>query len=193
MVEHATEADTATNANTLQGHGIVEAGQTSVKNKIPVIGNDGVMEIGRYLDFRMDGSTEDYNLRLRVDSTTKHQIYLPAKTGTMALTSDIPSLPFEDVIVVQGLFDDTDRWIDFSTKTGNGNLEDQVPLFFQISQDPPLDQRACIPLSYSYDAYTGNISFWFVSGFVSGNSSSIYVAYGSGSIDSTIQISVKQL
>ena len=182
---------TVNNANTLQGHGIVEAGETSVKNKIPVIGNDGVMEIGRYLDFHMDGSTEDYNLRLSVDSTTKHQIYLPAKTGTMALTSDIPSFPFEGVIIVEGKFDQTDHWIDFSTKTGNGNLEDQVPLFFQISQDPPLDQRACIPLSYSYDVYTGNISFWFVSGFVS--SSSIYVAYGSGSIDSTIQISVKQL
>lgn len=40
----------------------------------------------------------------------------------MALTSDIPSLPFEDIIIVQGLFDNTDRWIDFSTKTGNGNL-----------------------------------------------------------------------
>lgn len=152
---------------------------------------DSSSHSSRYLDFHMDGSTEDYNLRLRVDSTTKHQIYLPAKTGTMALTSDIPSFPFEGVIIVEGQFDQTDHWIDFSTKTGNGNLEDQVPLFFQISQDPPLDQRACIPLSYSYDVYTGNISFWFVSGYSS--SSSIYVAYGSGSIDSTIQISVKQL
>ncbi len=85
-------------AKTLNGHGIVTAGELDPKNKIPVVGNDGVMEIGRYLDFHMDGSKEDYNIRLRCDTTGKYQLYLPAKTGTVALTSDIPDITAPVVI-----------------------------------------------------------------------------------------------
>ena len=89
LVAELTDALNRIDASTLQGHGIVTAGELDPKNKIPVVGNDGVMEIGRYLDFHMDGSKEDYNIRLRCDTTGKYQHYLPAKTGTVALTSDI--------------------------------------------------------------------------------------------------------
>ena len=92
LVAELTDALNRIDASTLQGHGIVTAGELDPKNKIPVVGNDGVMEIGRYLDFHMDGSKEDYNIRLRCDTTGKYQHYLPAKTGTVALTSDIPDI-----------------------------------------------------------------------------------------------------
>lgn len=85
LVAELTDALNRVDAHTLQGHGIVTAGELDPKNKIPVVGNDGVMEIGRYLDFHMDDSKEDYNIRLRCDTTGKYQLYLPAKTGTLAL------------------------------------------------------------------------------------------------------------
>ena len=93
LVAELTDALNRIDASTLQGHGIVTAGELDPKNKIPVVGNDGVIEIGCYLDFHMDGSKEDYNIRLRCDTTGKYQHYLPAKTGTIALTSDIPDIP----------------------------------------------------------------------------------------------------
>ena len=55
LVAELTDALNRIDASTLQGHGIVTAGELDPKNKIPVVGNDGVMEIGRYLDFHMDG------------------------------------------------------------------------------------------------------------------------------------------
>ena len=64
LVAELTDALNRIDASTLQGHGIVTAGELDPKNKIPVVGNDGVMEIGRYLDFHMDGSKEDYNICL---------------------------------------------------------------------------------------------------------------------------------
>ena len=98
LVAELTDALNRIDASTLQGHVIVTAGELDPKNKIPVVGNDGVIEIGRYLDFHMDGSKEDYNIRLRCDTTGKYQLYLPAKTGTVALTSDIPDITAPVVI-----------------------------------------------------------------------------------------------
>lgn len=61
---------------------------------IPVINEyDGVMEIGKYLDFHNDnGGKYDYSTRLQ--STGDHQniLNLPSKSGTLALTSDIPTI-----------------------------------------------------------------------------------------------------
>jgi hypothetical protein len=111
--EEAVHAKTADNATKLNGYGVVVAGETSVKNKIPVVGNDGVVEIGRYLDFHMDGSVEDYNIRLRCDTTGKYQLYLPAKTGTVALTSDIPSVT-APVVIDMGTADFSGGVVEFS-------------------------------------------------------------------------------
>ena len=116
LVAELTEALNRVDAHTLQGHGIVTAGELDPKNKIPVVGNDGVTEIGRYLDFHMDGSTEDYNIRLRCDTTGKYQHYLPAKTGTVALTSDIPDMPdiTAPVIIDMGTADFSAGEVEFS-------------------------------------------------------------------------------
>lgn len=59
---------------------------------IPTVrSNDGVMEIGKYIDFHADSSaTNDYDGRIQgqADGGT---ILIPKKSGTIALTSDVPT------------------------------------------------------------------------------------------------------
>lgn len=54
---------------------------------------DGVMEIGKHVDFHnADDSTDDYNTRITCTNTgTANVINLPTQNGTIALTSDISS------------------------------------------------------------------------------------------------------
>lgn len=62
--------------------------------KIPTIGSNGVMEVGRYLDFHYNSSdTSDYRTRLQINhSSGSHTAILPAKSGTLAMRSDIPTV-----------------------------------------------------------------------------------------------------
>lgn len=54
------------------------------------VGSDGVMEIGKYVDFHnSNADTSDYSTRLMCTGTTGNVISLPTATGTMALTSDL--------------------------------------------------------------------------------------------------------
>lgn len=56
----------------------------------PQIGSDGVMEIGRYIDFHPTSNSDlDYGCRIDAGtSTTAHVLILPNKTGTLAITTD---------------------------------------------------------------------------------------------------------
>lgn len=60
---------------------------------MPLIGADGVMEAGCYIDFHAQGNTSDYNLRLMYDEGTdkKRWIKFPKASGTMALMNLIDS------------------------------------------------------------------------------------------------------
>lgn len=62
---------------------------------IPIITkNSGVMEIGKYLDFHNDnGGKYDYSTRLQSTGDHQNTLNLPSKSGTLALTSDIPTIP----------------------------------------------------------------------------------------------------
>lgn len=61
---------------------------------IPVInGDSGVMEIGKYIDFHNDnGGKYDYSTRLLSTGDHQNTLNLPSKSGTLALTSDIPTV-----------------------------------------------------------------------------------------------------
>ncbi len=77
----------ATNCDTVDGY---HAG-TSVKpyGTIPVIGTDGVIELGHYIDFHHDNTTgSDYSVRLQTNGNHSNVVTLPTATGTLALTSD---------------------------------------------------------------------------------------------------------
>lgn len=82
----AGHANSAGNADTLGGmpknYGRAPFGT------IPSIGNDGVMEIGRYIDFHSDNSgSYDYSTRIQATGNYKNIVNLPSASGTLALTS----------------------------------------------------------------------------------------------------------
>ena len=89
---HGNLDGTATNADKLDGF----HANTSQNpfGKIPIIGSNGVMEVGRYLDFHYNSSdTSDYRTRLQINhSSGSYTAILPAKSGTLAMTSDIPTV-----------------------------------------------------------------------------------------------------
>lgn len=81
-------------AQTLQGYGVVTAGEKNPFGKIPVVGSDGVSEVGRYMDFHYDNTgVHDYNVRLICDVSDKGiGVHLPTKTGTLALEGNYYNL-----------------------------------------------------------------------------------------------------
>ena len=89
---HGNLDGTATNADKLDGF----HANTSQNpfGKIPTIGSNGVMEVGRYLDFHYNSSdTSNYRTRLQINhSSGSYTAILPAKSGTLAMTSDIPTV-----------------------------------------------------------------------------------------------------
>lgn len=57
---------------------------------IPCIRNDGVMEIGRYIDYHYDNSGKyDFSTRLQTTGNYKNVVSLPSASGTLALISQV--------------------------------------------------------------------------------------------------------
>ena len=78
----------ASNSDKLDGYH-ANTGQTPY-GYIPTIGINGVMEIGKYIDFHNDnGGKYDYSTRLQSTGDHQNTLNLPSKSGTLALTSDI--------------------------------------------------------------------------------------------------------
>lgn len=78
----------ATNADKLDGYHLTPTSSSYVNpwNTVPVIKSDGVMEIGRYLDFHFDNTSNlDYSCRLQTDSNSQNVVRLPSASGTLAL------------------------------------------------------------------------------------------------------------
>lgn len=60
---------------------------------IVTVGTDGVMEVGKYIDFHdTDTSTSDYDTRLQCGSAKPVVINLPSSSGTLALTNNTLAL-----------------------------------------------------------------------------------------------------
>ena len=78
----------ATNCDTVDGYH-AQLGSSKPYGKIPVIGPDGVIELGHYIDFHHDNTTgSDYSVRLQTNGNHSNVVTLPTATGTLALTSD---------------------------------------------------------------------------------------------------------
>ena len=77
----------ATNCDTVDGYH-AQSGSSKPYGKIPVIGTDGVIELGHYIDFHHDNTTgSDYSVRLQTNGNHGNVVTLPTATGTLALTS----------------------------------------------------------------------------------------------------------
>lgn len=60
-------------------------GSGKTVNTVPVVNRDGVMEVGKYLDFHEVDSTKDYDARLAVNNTNARTLTLPDESGTLAI------------------------------------------------------------------------------------------------------------
>ena len=77
-------ATSAGNANTVDGKQVTNWGG------IPFVASDGVMEVGKYIDFHNSQSeSADFSTRLYCSGTYKNTISLPSNNGTIALIEDI--------------------------------------------------------------------------------------------------------
>lgn len=94
LLEQLNDLLSEIDAQTLQGYGVVTAGEKKPFEKIPVVGSDGVLEVGRYMDFHYDNTgVHDYNVRLICDVSDKGiGVHLPTKTGTLALEGNYYNL-----------------------------------------------------------------------------------------------------
>ena len=81
-------ASSAGNADTVDGYH-VNGSNVAPYGHIPSIENDGVMEVGKYIDFHNDNSGKhDFSTRLQTTGNYGNSVYLPSHNGTLALTSD---------------------------------------------------------------------------------------------------------
>lgn len=81
-------ASSAGNADTVDGYH-VNGSNVAPYGHIPSIGSDGVMEVGKYIDFHNDNSGKyDFSTRLQTTDNYGNLVKLPSNNGTLALTSD---------------------------------------------------------------------------------------------------------
>lgn len=82
-------ASSAGNANTLDGYP-ANGSNVAPYGHIPTIESDGVMEVGKYIDFHNDNNGKhDFSTRLQSTDNYGNEVNLPSASGTLALTSDI--------------------------------------------------------------------------------------------------------
>lgn len=85
---HNGYASSAGNADTVDGYH-VNGGNVAPYGHIPSIENDGVMEVGKYIDFHNDNSGKhDFSTRLQTTGNYGNSVYLPSHNGILALISD---------------------------------------------------------------------------------------------------------
>lgn len=81
-------ASSAGNADTLDGYH-ANGSNVAPYGHIPTIESDGVMEVGKYIDFHNDNSGKhDFSTRLQTTGNYVNSVNLPSNNGTLALTSD---------------------------------------------------------------------------------------------------------
>lgn len=82
-----TNVVTNFNSDLLDGFHAILGG--SAWNKIPIVASDGVIEIGKYIDFHsINNDGLDYSTRLQAFGTSGNVLNLPTTSGTLAMLSD---------------------------------------------------------------------------------------------------------
>lgn len=82
-------AASAGNADTLDGYP-ANGSNNRPYGHIPTIESDGVMEVGRYIDFHNDNNGKhDFSTRLQSTDNHGNEVNLPSASGTLALINDV--------------------------------------------------------------------------------------------------------
>ena len=80
-------ASSAGNADTVDGYH-VNGSNVAPYGRIPSIESDGVMQVGKYIDFHNDNiGDHDFSTRLQTTGNYENSVYLPSASGTLALIS----------------------------------------------------------------------------------------------------------
>jgi hypothetical protein len=81
---------TASDSNKLGGRSLT-SDTNNYWNGVVHIGTDGVMEVGKYIDFHNDTTNiGDFSTRLQCTGNHTNTVSLPSESGTLALTKDLP-------------------------------------------------------------------------------------------------------
>lgn len=120
-------ASSAGNADTVDGYQ-VNGSNVAPYGHIPSIENDGVMEVGKYIDFHNDNSGKhDFSTRLQTTGNYGNSVNLPSASGTLALTTD-------NVASAAKL--QTPRTIWGQSFDGTGNIDGTLTITNSGSNDP---------------------------------------------------------
>lgn len=85
---HNGYASSAGNADTVDGYH-ANGSNVAPYGHIPTIESDGVMEVGKYIDFHNDNSGKhDFSTRLLTTGNYRNSVNLPSNSGTLALISN---------------------------------------------------------------------------------------------------------
>lgn len=113
----STTVNTNLNADMVDGYHVATSGDHKPWGMIVSIGDTGVSEMGRYIDYHYDNTTgSDYSTRLQCDGNHGNTVTLPSGTGTLALTSQIPTNTWRSIT---DSYSGTDSNISLSQKGGN--------------------------------------------------------------------------
>lgn len=117
---NGTEITYVNNADKLDGcHATM--GSSKPWGTIPAIGSDGVIDLGRYIDWHYDNTTgSDYSTRLQASGNHSNVVNLPSASGTLALTSQLPT---------KASWNYDDRYL----KLSGGTLTGQVSIYKTVS------------------------------------------------------------
>ena len=86
---NGTEITQVNNSDTLDGYH-ANGSNDRPYGHIPTIESDGVMEVGRYIDFHNDNNGKhDFSTRLQSTGNYGNEVNLPSASGTLALINDI--------------------------------------------------------------------------------------------------------
>lgn len=86
---NGTEITQVNNSNTLDGYP-ANGSNDRPYGHIPTIESDGVMEVGKYIDFHNDNNGKhDFSTRLQSTGNYGNQVNLPSASGTLALINDV--------------------------------------------------------------------------------------------------------
>ena len=130
---HNGYASSAGNADTVDGYH-VNGSNVAPYGHIPSIENDGVMEVGKCIDFHNDNSGEhDFSTRLQTTGNYGNSVYLPSHNGTLALISD-------NVASATKL--QTPRTIWGQSFDGTGNIDGNLTITNSGSDDPHIISTA---------------------------------------------------
>ncbi|GAA0071793.1 hypothetical protein UT300003_33180 [Clostridium sardiniense] len=135
------------------------------RNAIPIIGSDGVMEVGKYIDFHEAGSSKDYDARLEVRGNQLYAGGQPLiKTGTPLWTGAWFLLEFQTVTPSKKLSECANGWVlvwsDYDTGVGANNWNYNFTLIPKYGFNSGCNNNFAVTTGESAGTITKTMTIW---------------------------------